>query len=131
MPESIFKLKIFNWIDKEVVEDIIVNSEEKEFKTWEMILTEWDSSNWEWYIIKNGRVSISIKWQKIAELSNWDMVWEISLLNEEQRTASVKAIEDSEVIILTLDSLINMINHDDNSINKEIIRRIEENLRNA
>ena len=131
MPESIFKLKIFSGINKEVVEDIILHSEEKEFKAWEMILTEWDPSNWEWYIIKNGRVSISIKWQKIAELSNWDMVWEIALLNEEKRTASVKAIEDSEVIILTLDSLINMINHDDNSINKEIIRRIEENLRNA
>jgi CRP-like cAMP-binding protein len=49
-------------------------------------------------------------------------------LNEEQRTATVEALEPTEVIVLTLNNLIEMINNDDNSINKEIIRRIEENL---
>jgi hypothetical protein len=42
----------------------------------------------------------------------------------------VEAIEDVEVIVLTLECLIEMINHDDNSINKEIVRRIEENIYN-
>ena len=90
---------------------------------------EWEESNGKWYIIKNGRVSISIKWNKIAELWSWDIVWEIALLNEEPRTATVKALEDVENIVLTLDHLVEMINNDDNSINKEIIRRIEENLK--
>jgi hypothetical protein len=35
---------------------------------------------------------------------------------------------DLEVIILSLDNLIEMINNDENKINKEIIRRLEENL---
>jgi CRP-like cAMP-binding protein len=40
------------------------------------------------------------------------MFGEIALLNEEKRTATVEAIENTEVIILTLDNLINLINND-------------------
>jgi hypothetical protein len=32
------------------------------------------------------------------------------------------------MIVLSLDDLIDMINSDENNINKEIMRRIEENL---
>ena len=128
MPESILNLWIFSWIDKETVEEIILNVPEREYKTWEIILLENSASNWEWYIIKSWRVKITIKWQKVAELSTWNIVWEIALLNEEERTATVEALEDTTMLVLTLDNLIDMINNDWNNINKEIIRRIEENL---
>lgn len=131
MPETLFNLKIFKWIEKNVVEEIILNSCEKNFKAWEIIFLEWAPSDWEWYIIKSWSVKISINWQKVAELHGGDIVWEIALLNEEARTATVTALEDTEVIVLTLESLIEMLNHDDNSINKEIIRRIEENVENS
>jgi len=131
MPESIFNLKIFKWINKEIVEKIIMQAEEKKFSEGEMIMIEWEESNWEWYIIKTWSVSISIWWKHIAELNNWDIFWEIALLNEEERTATVTANSDTEVIVLTLDSLIEMINNDDNNINKKIMRRIEDNLQNS
>jgi len=131
MPESIFNLKIFRWIDKEVVEDIILHSNEKSFSESEIIMLEWEDSNWEWYIIKSWDVSISIWWKHIADLNQWNIFWEIGLLNEEKRTATITANSDVEVIILTLENLIEMINHDENFINKEIIRRMEENLKNS
>jgi hypothetical protein len=34
------------------------------------------------------------------------------------------------MIVTTIDDLINLINSDQNNINKEIMRRIEENLEN-
>ena len=128
MPENILNLEIFSWIDKSIIEEIILKVPEREYKAWEIILLEGSNSNWEWYIIKSWRVKVSIKWQKIAELSAWNIVWEIALLNEEKRTATVEALEDITVLVLTLDNLIDMINNDANNINKEIIRRIEENL---
>ena len=128
MSDSILNLEIFRWIDKSVIEEIILSIPEREYENWKIILIENAPSNWEWYIIKSGRVKISIKWQKIAELNSWDMVWEIALLNEENRTATVEALEDTVVLVLTLNVLIDMINNDSNSINKEIIRRIEENI---
>jgi CRP-like cAMP-binding protein len=57
------------------------------------------------------------------------MFWEIALLNEEARTATVRAITNLELIVITLSDLIEMINSDDNIINKQIIKRIEENLK--
>jgi len=128
MTENILNLKIFRWIDKDVVEEIILGAPDKKFEKGEKILLEWSSSNWEWYILKSWKVEVTIKWKKMSELSPWEMFWEIALLNEEERTATITAIEDSEVIILTLDNLINLINNDANDINKEIIRRIEENI---
>ncbi len=128
MSESILNLEIFSWIDKSIIEEILLTIPEREYKSWEIILLENSLSNWEWYIIKSGKVEISIKWTKIAQLTTWNIVWEIALLNEEERTATVEALEDTTVLVLTLDNLIDIINSDWNHINKKIIKRIEENL---
>jgi len=130
MTETIYNLAIFRWIERETVDSIILNCDEENFAAGEIIVMQWAESNGKWYIIKNWTVKISIDWTKIAELSQWNIVWEIALLNEEERTATVEAITDTTMIILTLDNLIDMINSDENNINKEIMRRIEENLEN-
>ena len=131
MTENIYNLTIFKWIDRETISSIIQNCEEENFAAGEIIVTQWDQSNWKWYIIKQGAVKVSINDQKIVNLSEWNIVGEIALLNEEERTATVEAISDTQMIILTIDDLIDMINNDENKINKEIMRRIEENLENS
>ena len=129
MPESIYSLKIFHSFNRDTVETIINNCEAREYKQWELIITEWEMSNGEWYILKKWKVIVSIKWQKIAELNAWDIFWEIALLNEEERTASINALTDIEVIVLNLQDLITIINDNQSNINKLIIERIEENLK--
>ena len=116
---NIYELKIFNWIEKDVVDMIIKNSKEISFKKWEKVIKEWDISNWEWYIIKNWTVEVVINEKFITDLKSWDIFWEIALLNEEKRTATVKAITDLDLIVLSLDSLIEIINNDTNKINKD------------
>lgn len=130
MPENIYNLKIFRWLNRETVEKIIYKCNVRVFENWWIIMEEWEESNWEWYIIKSWNIQIDIWWKKIAELWAWDIVGELSLLNEEKRSATAKAISDVEAIILTFNDLIEMINNDENNINKEIIRRMEENLEN-
>lgn len=127
MPESIFTLKIFQWLDKIIIRNIIDNCESREFKDWEMIIMEWEDSNWEGYILKNWRVSVSIWGNHIVDLSSWDIFGEIALLSEEERTATVYSQGDIEVIVLKLPDIIKMISLD-NTINKTVIARIEENL---
>lgn len=129
MLESIYTLKIFHGFDKEIVDSIVNNCELRKYNLWELIIIEWEDSNWEWYILKTGKVSISISGKRIAELNPWDIFWEIALLNEEERTASVSALTDIEVIVLNIEHLIEIINNDWNNINKIIIDRIEENLK--
>ncbi len=129
MPESIYSLKIFHWFDKEIVDSIVNNCEHRKYSMWELIIAEWEMSNWEWYILKRWKVTISIWGKKVAELNPGDIFWEIALLNEEERTATVKSATDIEVIVLNLETLIKIINNDTNNINKLIIERIEENLK--
>lgn len=127
MPENIFTLKIFQWLDKSVIKSIIDNCEAREYSDWEMIIMEGEESNGEWYILKTWRVGISINGNHIADLSAGDIFWEIALLNEEERTATVYSQWDIEVIVLNLPDIIKMISVDD-TINKTVIERIEENL---
>ncbi len=128
MPENIYNLEIFKWITHDIIEQIIMNCKERTYTTGEMVISEWEKSNWEWYILKSGKVSVSLKWAKIAELHSGDIFWEIALLNEEERTATITALENIEVIILSYDNLIDMINNDENKINRTIMERIEENI---
>ena len=125
---NIYSLKIFNWFDKEVVDKIVANCENRKYNNWDIILVEWEDSNWEWFIILKWRVSVSIYWQKIVDLNAGDIFWEIALLNEENRTATVKAQTELELIVLKMEHIIEIINNDKNSLNKTILKRIEENL---
>jgi CRP-like cAMP-binding protein len=128
MFESIYNLEIFKWIDHDVIENIIIHCNDRKYSAGEMILIEWETSNWEWYILKSWKVVVSINNNKVTELNAWDIFWEIALLNEELRSATVKALTNIEVIVLSFDNLIEMINNDANKINKTIMHRIEENL---
>lgn len=128
MPEDIYSLEIFKWFDKEIIDHIINSCETREYKAWEIIVIEWEKSNWEWYIIKSWKISVKIWNNEIIQLKKWEIFWEIALLNEEKRTATIKAINDIEVIVLKIENIIEMIDNDDNKINKTVISRIEENL---
>lgn len=127
---NIYDLKIFEWIEKEIIDDILSSSKEIKYEKWSIIILEWEESNWEWYIIKEWNVEVKINWKIITNLWEWDIFWEIALLNEENRTATITAISSVILIVLNLENLVNMINNDTNKINKEIIRRIEENIEN-
>jgi len=128
--KSIPSLKIFQWIESSIVEEILWNCEKESFSAGDIIITEWEHPDGKWYIIDSGSVAVSVWGQNIARLHTGNMFGEIALLNEEARTATVTAIEDVEVIVLSQDTLFQMIENDDNTINKEIMRRMEENLEN-
>jgi len=126
--EKIQNLKIFNGIDATVVDEIIQQSQRQNFMPWEIIIQQGDYPNSTGYIIEEGNVDVWVNEDQTAKLDEWEMFWEIALLNEEPRTASIVAKTDVTTIVITQDMLFEMINNDDNSINKEIMRRMEENL---
>ena len=128
MLENILNLKIFKWIDKNTIEEIVLNTPEKTFQEWEILFIQGTPSNWEAYIIKSWEVKVILNQKEVTRLKSWDIVWEIALLNEEERTATVEATTKTDVIVLTIDSLIEMISNGSETINNTIIERIEQNL---
>ena len=59
-----------------------------------------------------------------------DIFWEIALLNEEPRTATIIALTDVETIIISIDDIRELISNWNSSINNDIMARIEANLIN-
>lgn len=123
-------LKIFEGIDTATVQDILNNASRKWFSAGETIMEQGDFPNGTGYIIDHGSVDVFVNGEKTATLEEGDMFGEIALLNEEPRTATIVAQNDVITIILSQETLFQMIENDDNSINKEIMRRMEENLEN-
>ena len=126
--EKVKKLPIFDNIEWSVVDEILKSASRENFAPWETIMEQGDQPNGKGYIIEEGSVDVLVNWVATAKLTAGDMFGEIALLNEELRSATVIAESDVIVAILSQDTLFEMIENDDNSINKEIMRRMEENL---
>jgi CRP-like cAMP-binding protein len=124
-----FELEIFKWIETQVVEKILSYAPIEKFVKWDIIFKEWELTNWKAYVINSWEVEVTMKWKSVATLVKWEIFWEIALLSEEERNATVTATTNLELIIVTYSDLIEMINHDDNIINKQIMRRIEQNIK--
>ncbi len=125
---SVYDLKIFEGIERSVIDSIISECPRESFEKWATLMVQGESPNGKGYIIKSGQVQVLVDGEEVATLWDGDLVGEIALLNEEERSATVKALKNIEAITLSQEDMFSMIQSGDNSINKEIIRRMEENL---
>lgn len=121
-------LKIFAGIEWNVVKEILSACPRVTFETGETIIQQGENPDGKWYIIEEGGVNVWVDGNMTAELWVGDIFGEIALLNEEPRSASIVSKGPTKMIVLSQDILFQMIENDDNSINKEIMRRMEENL---
>ncbi len=87
----------------------------KVFKKSELICTE-ASCGTEMYIILSGRVRvfITVNSEKIdvGEFTTDDFIGEMSLLLDEARSATVEALEDTEVLVVDKEGLLKKIKED-------------------
>lgn len=122
---------LFEWIDLNYVNMIIDNSRRVNFSTWETILLQWADSDGTAYIIQEWNVSVEIDWKVVTSLSEWEIFWEIALITNEVRIASV--IAKNDVILLKIDKelLHTIIKEFKNwkDIQKVLMNRIQENLK--
>ncbi|MDD4151104.1 MAG: cyclic nucleotide-binding domain-containing protein [Candidatus Gracilibacteria bacterium] len=126
---EIYDLQIFSGIEKNEIDDLIKNLRKEIYKSGEIIIRQGDESNGKGYIILSGKVSVEISGEKIASLDAGNIFGEIALLNEEERTATIIAETDLELLILSQETILEIMNQD-NYLNKEIMRRVQENLEN-
>lgn len=82
---------IFKDISKDFINIVVDNSRRAEFEEWKIILKQWDFSNLEAYIIQSWEAEVSIYDKVVKTLWPGDIFWEIALVTNEPRTATVKA----------------------------------------
>lgn len=121
-------LYIFEWFQDDFLQKIISLSKKEKFKSWEVILKEWDIAK-NAYIITKWIVSVIIKWKTVNTIFEWDIFWEIWLVTDEPRTASIKAETDVETIVINRETLHEILkrNPDWDYIKITILNRIIQN----
>lgn len=100
MIQKLKKLYIFEWMDEDFLKQLLKISKIENYKANEIILKEWDTTQ-NWYILINGIVSV-IKGEKIINtIFEWDIFWEIGLVLNEPRTATIKSETDIQVLVIS------------------------------
>lgn len=124
------KIYIFEWLSKEEISYFIMMSETQFFKKWEMVIKQWDKSNNKAYIIESGKVEVQKDWEQIAQIWTWEIFGEIALIINERRTASVIAMENTEVLVLDKDDFLMLYQKSGNfqHIKDKILERIKNNF---
>ena len=123
---------LFQWIDIELINKIIDNSRRINIKKWDYIIHQWESSNNEAYIIQKWKASVEIDWKEVNTINPWEIFWEIALITDENRTASIKALEDLILLKINKELLHTIIKEFKNwkDIQKTVYERIMQNLKN-
>ncbi len=121
---------IFDWLSKQEIAYFLLMWQNKVFKKWEIIIKEWESSNNQAYVIKSWSVNISKLWQYITNLKSWDIFWELALIVDEPRFATVTAHEDTEVLIFIKDDFLMLCQKSAKyeEIKNKILSRIKDNF---
>ncbi len=121
----------FQDLNIELINKIIDNSRSIEVKSWVEIIKQGENSNDNAYIIKNGIASVIIDNRTIKTLKIWDVFWEIALITNEPRTATIKAMTNMKLLQINKELLHNIIKDFPNwkEIQKIMMKRIIENTK--
>lgn len=121
--------KLFEWIDWTFLNLLVDNSKRLKINSWEYVIRQNEENNHFAYFIQKWDVDIEIDWKFIKTIWEWELFWEIALITNEKRTASVKAKTD--LILLQINKVIlkKMIKELPNwkETQKTIFNRIMEN----
>ena len=125
---SVHTLKIFYGIDTAIIDSIVEKCTRKSFSEGETILQEGDESNGKCYVIVSGQVEVLQNGNSIAHLESGDIFGEMALMSDEPRSATVHTLSNIETIVMSQEEIFTIIENGENNLNKEIMRRMEENL---
>lgn len=132
VPKSIRVPHLLGSISAAIKESNSINFEMVSLSTGDVLFTEGERST-SIYVLKSGKLAVFKEGQTgrkvIAELSGRQLVGEMAFLNAETRSATVEALEDSEVIELKLGDPKSFINEQPfwlGMLLETLIKRVQE-----
>lgn len=103
-------IDLFSSLSKEELSTLEMFCQERVFSKWEILFNEWEEAT-AMYILKTWLLEVYNNDKVIWVITPWDFVWEMAIFSsDKRRTASVKAIEDSTVIVLLSFSITDLSN---------------------
>lgn len=109
-------IELFAALDDNEKNKLSIFCQERLIKSWEIILNEWDDAT-ALYIVKNWKLEVfrsrSDWYQILGFVGNGDIVGEMAIFNAvddiiKKRMASVKALEDTNIIVMMNYSILDL-----------------------
>lgn len=128
---DISKLYIFDGFSDTEVSFFLLMSQTQFRKKDERIITIGDTSNGCAYYVSRGAVRVTQWGQELAILGPGSFFGEIALITDEPRTATVDAIDDTELQVFLKDDFMTLLKRWAHSeeMRAEMLRRIKERVR--
>lgn len=128
MLKKLKNLYIFEWIEESFLQEILDNSRVRTFQANSFVFKEGDKTE-NSFILISGVVSVIKSDQVVNTIFEWDIFWEIGLVLNEPRTASIKAETDIEALEITKSSVNKILKEHSNGefIKVTILNRIIQN----
>jgi len=133
MPEETVKLlkevPLFSHFSEKQLEAILKTAKEREFEPGTPIVREGEQSNLGFYLILDGQVEVRKGNQTLAKLGSGQFFGEMSLLDEQPRSADVVPTTKTKCLLLTrwdIKSLISTYPDIAMTMLEELARRLRE-----
>ncbi len=93
-------IDFFSFLPKESISNLEMFCQERNLNTWEILFSKWEESTW-MYVVKTWKLEVYDENKIYWYINSWDFVWEMALFSlDKKRTASVKAVEQTSIIVL-------------------------------
>lgn len=93
-------IELFAWLSWLELSTLEIFCQQRSFEKWEILFNMWEEAS-AMYILKSWLLEVYNYDKIIWSINPWDVVWEMAIfLAHKTRTASVKAVEKSNVITL-------------------------------
>ncbi len=133
MSTNIENLYIFDGFSKEVIAYFLLMTQVQMRKKGEIILKQGDVSNGCAYYINSWSVRVTINNEEVAIIHKGGFFGEMALITDDLRSATVEALEDTEVQVFLKEDFLTLIMQSEHGdkIKAEIRNRILENTKKA
>lgn len=131
--ENLENLYIFDGFSKEVISYFLLMTQVQMRKKGEIIIKQGEISNGCAYYINSWSVKVSIDGEEIATISRGGFFGEMALITDDVRSATVEALEDTEVQVFLKEDFLTLIMQSWNgeAMKAEIRKRIVENTQKS
>lgn len=131
MTTDIESLYIFDGFSKEEIAYFLLMSQTQYHKWGKKILSIGDQSNGCAYYINSGHVRVIQGGSEVAILGSGAFFWEVALITDEPRNATVETIDDVELQVFMKDDFLMLLSRSGHSkeMKEEIRRRILERVK--
>lgn len=128
---SVDTLYIFDGFSKEEIAYFLLMSQTQYHKKWDRILTVGDISNGCAYYVNNGKLSVTQGGEVVWLLWPGSFFWEVALITDEPRNATVEVVEDAELQVFLKDDFLTLLTQSvhGSEMQAEIMRRIRDRVK--